>query len=103
MGVFVSHMDTFIRNNITQSNYLIIVFTDDGRLVKGALHTHNGSPEFINIEEVNLSTNNTKSFPVRTLNIIKSVDGKPGRIVATFDQHIISVPLDRCYLKSTCQ
>lgn len=84
-------------------NTLIIIFTDDGRLVKGALHTNNGTPEFINIEEVNLTTNNTKSFPVRTLNIIKSIDGKPGRIVATFDQHIISVPLDRCYLKTTCQ
>jgi len=79
------------------------MFADDGRLVKGALHTNNGSPEFINIEEVNLTSNNTKSLPVRTLNIIKSVDGKPGRIVVTFDQHIISVPLDRCYLKTTCQ
>lgn len=79
------------------------MFTDDGRLVKGALHTNNGLPEFVNIEEVNLTSNNTKSLPVRTLNIIKSVDGKPGRIVVTFDQQIVSVPLDRCYLKTTCQ
>ncbi|VVC34315.1 WD40/YVTN repeat-like-containing domain,Sema domain,PSI domain [Cinara cedri] len=82
---------------------ILFLGTDDGRLVKGSLHSNNGTPEFINIEEVNLTTNNTKSLPVRTLNIIKSVDGKPGRIVATFDQHIISVPLDRCYLKKNCQ
>ncbi|XP_060861952.1 semaphorin-1A-like [Metopolophium dirhodum] len=88
-----------------KGQYYDILFmgTDDGRLVKGALHTNNGLPEFVNIEEVNLTSNNTKSLPVRTLNIIKSVDGKPGRIVVTFDQHIISVPLDRCYLKTTCQ
>lgn len=94
---------------VVMSNYFVIIIADDGRLVKGALHTNNnnnnnlGPPEFINIEEVNLTANNTKSFPVRTLNIIKSADGKPGRIVATFDQHVVSVPLDRCYLKTTCQ
>lgn len=82
---------------------VVIIFTDDGRLIKGALHMNNGSTEFINIEEVNLVSNNTRSFPVRTLNIIKSADGKPGKIVATFDQHIISLPLDRCYVKTTCK
>jgi len=73
--------------------------------VKGALHANGdgGSPEFVNVEEVNLTANNTKPLPVRTLHIVKSADGRPGRIVATFDRHVVSVPLDRCYLKATCQ
>lgn len=95
------HVPVYYNN--TSSNALRL-FADDGRLVKGALHTNGGgSPEFANVEEVNLTSNNTRSFPVRTLNIVKSADGKPGRIVATFDQHVISVPLDRCYRQTTCQ
>ncbi|XP_050541171.1 semaphorin-1A-like [Daktulosphaira vitifoliae] len=78
---------------------ILFMGTDDGRLIKGSLHTNKGSPEFIPVEEVILIPNS----PVRSLNLIKSTSNKSGRIVATFDQDVVSIPLERCNLKTSCQ
>ncbi|XP_050433257.1 semaphorin-1A-like isoform X2 [Adelges cooleyi] len=89
----------------TKGQHYDVLFmgTDDGRLIKGALYTKNGSPEFVPIEEVVLTANGAKMGPVRSLNLVKSTKGKPGRIVATSDQAVISIPLERCSKKITCQ
>lgn len=107
LGTGTCFADARVRVETSRFLSLVTFFcfssTDDGRLVKIALYTNaNGSTEFINVEEINLE-HDAKPLPVKTLNIIKSVNGKPGKIVATFDQHIISVPLSRCNNMTTCQ